>query len=143
MDLNVPSFTNSAQVTNPLFPASSQESVLPVREERSTGRNASWRSVDQADAPRLIRPVLRRSLERLDAAVSSQQRRGAAQAAIDVTRSAQDLRLRFEPAEKVDLARFDLWLAQMLLDARSGDAAAPGVTSSPLTTSAPDPTPPA
>ena len=48
----------------------------------------------------------------------------AAQVAIDLARLAQDLRLRHQPPDAVDLLRFDTWLAQMLLDVRERDVEA-------------------
>ena len=81
----------------------------------------AWRSLGRADVPRLLRPLLRRAVARLDTANG----RGlAAQAAIDLTRLAQDLRLRHQPPDAVDLLRFDTWLAQMLLDVRERDVEA-------------------
>ena len=48
----------------------------------------------------------------------------ARQAAIDVARWSLDLQLRHRPVTEIDLARFDLWTAQLLVDAAAGDAAA-------------------
>jgi len=81
----------------------------------------AWKSVDLGEVPRLLRPLLVRGVNRLDAAAGA---RRAAQAAIDLARLAQDLRLRYANTDSVDLLRFDTWLAQMLLDARRGNLAA-------------------
>ena len=81
----------------------------------------AWRSLGPVDVPRLLRPLLERAVLRLGAVEGP---RRAAQAAIDLTRLAQDLRLRHQSADTVDLLRFDTWLAQMLLDVRRRDAGA-------------------
>ena len=76
---------------------------------------AAWRSLGRADVPRLLRPLLERAVLRLGAADEPER---AAQAAIGLTRLAQDLRLRHRSADAVDLRRLDTWLTQMLLDVR-------------------------
>ena len=75
----------------------------------------AWRSLSRADVPRLLQPLLERAVLRLGAADDPER---AAQAAIGLTRLAQDLRLRHRSADAVDLRRLDTWLAQMLLDVR-------------------------
>jgi hypothetical protein len=40
------------------------------------------------------------------------------------TRTILDLELRYRPASEVNLARFDLWAAQLVFDAAAGDGAA-------------------
>jgi hypothetical protein len=63
------------------------------------------------------------SLETLTRAVDQGDQAKASQAAIDVARSSLDLQLRHRPATEIDLARFDLWLAQLGLDAKTDDPA--------------------
>jgi len=48
------------------------------------------------------------------------------QAAIDAAQWSLDLRLQYRPQTEIDLARFDLWAAQLTLDAAAGDAGAVG-----------------
>ena len=67
---------------------------------------------------------------------SKQDPRRARQAAIDVARWSLDLQLRHRPVAEVDLARFDLWAAQMLVDAAAGTRGGGGRGSSASTTSA-------
>jgi len=93
-------------------------------EKALAAAKASWRAIDPLDVPRLVRPVLQRSLSGLGRAVETRDVRGSAQAAIDVARSALDLRLRYESPDAVDVERLDLWLAQMLLDAEYHDTKA-------------------
>jgi hypothetical protein len=56
--------------------------------------------------------------------VEANAARGARQAAIDVARWSLDLQLRHRSVAEIDRARFDLWLAQLIVDAEVGDAAA-------------------
>lgn len=75
----------------------------------------AWQSLGRRDVPRLLRPLLERAVLRLDAAGDPER---AAEAAIDLARLTQDLRLRHRSTDAVDLLRFDTWLAQLLLDVR-------------------------
>ena len=87
---------------------------------------ASWRALSPDDVPRLVAPVLTRSLEDLAAATRARSSRRAQEAAIDVARSGFDLRLRYRPVAEIDLARMDLWAAQLLIDVAAGDRPAVG-----------------
>lgn len=88
-----------------------------VNRAASAARTA-WKSIDGGEVPRLLRPLFDRAVSRLDAAAGAGR---SAQAAIDLARLAQDLRLRYADTDSVDLLRFDTWLAQMLLDTRRRD----------------------
>jgi hypothetical protein len=67
------------------------------------------------------------ALDGLDGAVNRRDVGASRAAAIDVARSALDLQLRYRPAAEIDLARMDLWAAQILVDtAAEDDAAANG-----------------
>ncbi len=83
----------------------------------ATAARRAWQEIDRREVPRLLRPLVARGIARLAAA---RETVGAAQAALGLARLAQDLRLRYESADRVDRLRFDTWLAQMLLDARRG-----------------------
>jgi hypothetical protein len=87
---------------------------------------ASWRAVSPNDVPRLVAPVMTGSLDDLTAAVGTRSSRRAREAAIEVARSGFDLQLRYRPVAEVDLARMDLWAAQLLIDSSAGDRAAVG-----------------
>jgi len=71
----------------------------------------------------LIKPLIDDALVSLRSAGDDQDAAAAGQAAIDTARMALDLQLRHRPASEIDLARFDLWLAQTELDAAAEDAA--------------------
>ena len=85
---------------------------------------AAWDHYRSGDVPSRIESRLNRALAATASAVGSKDGAGAQQAAIDVAMYAFDLHLPFRPAVEVDLARFDLWLAQMQVDAAAGDGAA-------------------
>ncbi|HJT64782.1 MAG TPA: hypothetical protein VJ839_08440 [Candidatus Limnocylindria bacterium] len=82
----------------------------------------AWTHTDAADVPILVLPIMTDALDRLAVAVDAGNAEAAAQAAIDVGQSAADLQLRHRPVTEVDRARFDLWLAQLQLDAAAEDS---------------------
>jgi hypothetical protein len=63
-------------------------------------------------------------LKALAGAVAARDQAEARQAALDVSQAGLDLQLQYRPPPKVDLARFDLWLRRLVLDARGRDQAA-------------------
>jgi hypothetical protein len=109
------------------------EGALAVLDGARSGR---WGSVDRrleqsaagwdryragADVPRLIEAVLTEAFDRLTEAVHARSGDAAASAAIEVARSAFDLQLRYREPSEVELARMDLWAAQLILDAARKD----------------------
>jgi hypothetical protein len=84
----------------------------------------AWTHTDAADVPHLVLPILTEALDRMAGAVEAEDADEAAQAAIDVGQSAFDLQLRYRPVTEVDIARFDLWLMQLQLDAAADDPGA-------------------
>jgi hypothetical protein len=86
--------------------------------------NAAWETVQGNAVPARLGPELRRALETLDAGIQARRAPAARQAALDVARWSLDLQLRHRPVTEIDLARFDLWAAQLIVDAAAGDAAA-------------------
>jgi hypothetical protein len=86
--------------------------------------SAAWEAVQAGEIPSRLGPRLGASLAALDRAVKAREAPPARRAAIDVARWSLDLQLRHRPVLEVDLARFDLWAAQLLVDAGAGDAAA-------------------
>jgi len=85
---------------------------------------AAWETVRAGEVPDRLEPQMTRVLDALADGVGSRKASVARQAAIDVARWSLDLQLRHRPVTEVDLARFDLWAAQMLVDAAARDAAA-------------------
>jgi hypothetical protein len=85
---------------------------------------AVWETVRAGEVPNRLEPQMSRALEALAAGVDARKALAARQAAIDVARWSLDLQLRHRPATGIDLARFDLWAAQVLVDSAAGDVAA-------------------
>ena len=88
------------------------------------GITAAWSTAKATGVPDRLEPELSRALEELATAVQERDSAAARQAALDVARWTLDLQLRHRPVSEVDLARFDLWAAQMLIDAEADDPAA-------------------
>ncbi|MBA2239638.1 MAG: hypothetical protein H0W09_00105, partial [Solirubrobacterales bacterium] len=57
----------------------------------------------------------------LAGATRARVRARAATAAIDVAQSSLDLQLRHRPQTEIDLARFELWVRQVIVDEAAGD----------------------
>ena len=74
----------------------------------------------------MIEPRMTDALAALARAVDARGAAQAQQAAIDAAQWSLDLQLRYRPPAEIDLARFDLWAAQLTLDASAGDAGAIG-----------------
>jgi hypothetical protein len=83
---------------------------------------AAWRTYRSGELPRLIEPRMDRALAALAAAVRAHEATDARGAAIQTARSSLDLQLRYRPQPEIDLARMDLWAAQLLVDEAAGDA---------------------
>jgi hypothetical protein len=82
---------------------------------------AAWKAHGAGDVPRLIEPMMERTLHALTASVDARNTRRAANAAIETARLAYDLQLRYRPVTEIDLARMDLWAAQLIVDEAAGD----------------------
>lgn len=82
---------------------------------------AAWNRHSKSRLPKSIQPILMQSLLDLSAAVKKRDSSAARQAAIHSARWSLDLQLRHRPVAEVDLARFDLWAAQVLVDAAAKD----------------------
>jgi hypothetical protein len=81
----------------------------------------TWTAYRQGEAPPRIAAELNRGLEALGSAIEAREGARAGTAAIDVAQSALDLKLRHQPQAEIDLARFELWARQILVDAAAGD----------------------
>jgi hypothetical protein len=86
------------------------------------GMEAAWETYRAGDVPRLIEPRMNRALQVLARAVRDRQTAEARSAAIQAARSSFDLQLPYRSEAEVDLARMDLWAAQLLVDEAAGDA---------------------
>ncbi len=88
--------------------------------------SAAWETFRTGGVPRLIEPRVNQALDELARAVESRDTTRARTAAIQAARSSFDLQLQYRPVAEIDLARLDLWAAQLLVDAAAGDAAGVG-----------------
>jgi hypothetical protein len=86
----------------------------------------AWESFRAGPVPTLVEPVMNDALRVLARAVVAREIDRTRRAAIQVARSSFDLQLRYRPVEEIDLARLDLWAAQLLMDVAAGDRAALG-----------------
>jgi hypothetical protein len=84
----------------------------------------AWEGYLGGEVPSMIGPRMTSALKSLGAAVLAENAERAGRAAIDVGQWSLDLQLRYVPQPQIDLARFDLWLARLQIDAEAGDAAA-------------------
>ena len=87
---------------------------------------AAWRTYLGGDVPRLIEPRMDQALSALAGAVRARNATEARDAAIQAARSSLDLQLPYRPQPEIDLARMDLWAAQLLVDEAAGDVAGVG-----------------
>lgn len=71
--------------------------------------------------PKLVEPVLTANMNRLSSVVAERNGGATQQAAIEIARSSYDIQLRYRPATEIDMARLDLWAAQLQLDATDND----------------------
>ncbi len=84
---------------------------------------AAWETFSASDMPKPIKPLLDDALKSLAGAVATKNVAKSRQAAIETARWAFDLQLRHRPVAEIDFARFDLWAAQVFVDAAAKDAA--------------------
>jgi len=84
----------------------------------------AWESYKVADIPEMLETRMTDALSSLAKAIEARQTTESLQGAIDARQWSLDLQLRYRPAAAIDLARFDLWAAQMVVDAAGDDAAA-------------------
>lgn len=85
--------------------------------------DAGWEVHRSSGVPRLVEPLVTEALDALRSAVEEEDSAAAGQSAIEAARLSLDLQLRHRPPLEIDVARFDLWLAQLELDAAAEDAA--------------------
>jgi hypothetical protein len=86
------------------------------------GMEVAWETYRAGEVPRLIEPRMNLAMASLARAVRAEERVEVRNAAIQAARSSLDLQLRYRPQAEVDLARMDLWAAQLLVDEAAGDA---------------------
>jgi hypothetical protein len=113
---------------------------VSVRDDLTAARAAydelakAW-EVYRFDVPEVLSEQMDRDLTSLLTSVSAGTQMPARDAALRVAQNGLDLRLRYEPVLKVDLARLEMWGRQLLIDSADsnpgavlGDAATLGWT---------------
>jgi hypothetical protein len=84
----------------------------------------AWEGYAAGQVPPRVEAVMVDAVESLGDAVEAESADEARQEAIEVARVTYDLRLRHQPPIEINRVRFDLWLAQVLVDAEAGEAGA-------------------
>jgi hypothetical protein len=89
--------------------------------------NAAWKTYRRrGTVPKKIEPRMNEALAALKAAVDARDAERTRQTAIGVAQWSLDLRLQYRPQTEIDLARLDLWAAQLTLDAAARKAGSVG-----------------
>lgn len=89
-----------------------------------TNINNSWTAYQSEQIPPRLSTQMNDALAALTAAINSQDSEGTRQGAIDLARASWDFRLRYQSSTDIDIARFELWARQVLVDAEGNDPAA-------------------
>jgi hypothetical protein len=84
----------------------------------------AWTALNTRKPPPMVAAQMSDAIRALTSEVRARRAAPTTQAAIDVSRSALDLRLRHRPATEIDAARFELSTQQLRVDAAAGDLAA-------------------
>jgi hypothetical protein len=92
---------------------------------------AVWEGYPKAGkVPPRLQPPVNTAIEALSKTIHARDQQAAQTAAIDVAQAALDIELRYRPPDEIDLARFELWARQTVVDsaaerlgAVSGDVA--------------------
>jgi hypothetical protein len=85
---------------------------------------AAWDTYRTGGVPKSIQLRMTGSLDALAAAVARRDAQASRQAAIDTAQWSLDLQLRYRAPAEVSVGRFDLWAAQVLVDAAARDVGA-------------------
>jgi hypothetical protein len=83
---------------------------------------AAFRSTEEV--PKRLDPRMSQALAELAGGIHDRSSPRARQAAVDVAQWILDLTLRHRPPVEIDVARFDLWAAQLVVDASEPDGPA-------------------
>jgi hypothetical protein len=84
----------------------------------------AWLGYREGSVPALLDARMDEAMEALAAAVEARRSARARQGSIDVARAGLDFELRHRPVAEIDLARFELWARQVLVDAAAHDSGA-------------------
>ncbi len=120
------------------MPAAMADMNRALLEIIENAKSKQWRTAESAlqqtetakaliaanDIPLLVGPLLDDALKTLQNVVKQRHSGKAAAAAIELARLGLDLQLRYRSRAGIDLARLDLWAAQLQLDAVAGQEGA-------------------
>jgi hypothetical protein len=81
----------------------------------------AWDAYRQGQVPPRLATDMDRALRSLAGGIDARDQQQGGTGAIDVAQTALDLKLRHLPPTEVDLARFELWARQILVDSAAGD----------------------
>ena len=116
-----PELSKLATSANRAFDAVQASDWAVARDELDGARRA-WAAYRRSEkVPFRLAPEMATALGEASAGTAAHDRERAANAAIDVSQSALDQELRYLPQPEVDLARFELWVRQIEVDAAAGD----------------------
>ncbi len=82
---------------------------------------AALAGVADGIVPGPLQPLIAAATTQLSDAIQGHKAGAARNAAIELARLAFDVQLRYRPVTEIDLARADLWAAQLLVDAAAGN----------------------
>jgi hypothetical protein len=83
----------------------------------------AWDSYQGANdiIPKMLKAQMNDALDTLAEAVDERNSSDTQQAALSTAHASLDLQLRHKAPVEIDLARFDLWVSQLLIDAKAGE----------------------
>jgi hypothetical protein len=116
-----------AELETVLNSANQASEAVQARDTAATAgaaRSASgaWRKLKSAgDLPVRLVPPMDSAIKALTSAKPAQDPSSAGTAAINVAQAALDLELRYRPPAEIDLARFEQWNRQLIVDAAAKD----------------------
>jgi hypothetical protein len=88
-----------------------------------TSMTSAWNAFRAGEVSERLGAQMREALHALATGVGARDSRKGAQAALDVANASLDLQLRYRPPVQINLARFELWTRQLLVDAAARNAA--------------------
>jgi len=88
-----------------------------------TSMTSAWNTFRAGEVSERLGAQMREALHALATGVGARDSRKGAQAALDVANASLDLQLRYRPPVQINLARFELWTRQLLVDAAARNAA--------------------
>ncbi|MGQ0721111.1 MAG: hypothetical protein ACT4PE_05990 [Candidatus Eiseniibacteriota bacterium] len=83
--------------------------------------NDAWNALRATGVPPMLDDQMSHALERLDETVASHDKSDVRQATIGVALASLDFELRHEERSEIDLDLIEVWLRQLVIDARAND----------------------